>query len=323
MIELLVDNRDGSVFDISKLAGEITWKTKRIGKPASLEFNYINVDEFKANNGNPIRFSAAGNNVFYGYIFTESYSKKEDKKNITAYDQMRYLLCNDTYVFTNKTANQIIETIAKDFQLSLGDLENTGYVIPSLVEDNKKLLDIIYSALDKTLIATGKNYVLYDDFGSLALKNINNLRQAVVVDADSNLSDFDYKKSIDNDTYNKIKVVKDNKESKKRDIYVVQDSKNIAKWGLLQYYHKAEENMNSAQIKEMADQIMKLKNKESKTFKLDLIGNDLANDIKLRAGTGVFVDIEELGFKQFFLIEEASHVFSENTHTMSLDLKVV
>lgn len=323
MVELLIDNRDGNVFDISELAGEITWKTKRIGKPASLEFSYINSNEFKANSGDPVRFKIAKNNVFYGYVFTEGYSKKDGKKSITAYDQTRYLLSNDTYAFVNKTAAQIIENIARDFGLVVGELENTGYAIPSLIEDNKKLLDIIYSALDKTLIATGRNYVFYDDFGSLALKNINNLKQQVVIDEDSNLSDFDYKKSIDSDTYNKVKIIREDKENKKRSVYIVQDSKNIAKWGLLQYHHVADENMNSAQIKEMADQVMKLKNKESKTLKLDVIGNDLANDIKLRAGTGVFVDIKELEFKQFFLIEEATHVFSGDTHNMSFDLKVV
>jgi hypothetical protein len=32
--------------------------------------------------------------------------------------------------------------------------------------------------LDSTLIATNRNFVLFDNFGSLALKNINNMKIA-------------------------------------------------------------------------------------------------------------------------------------------------
>ena len=39
------------------------------------------------------------------------------------------------------------------------------------------------------------------------------------------IEDFDYNSSIDSDTYTKIKLVRDNEESGKRDVYIAQDSR--------------------------------------------------------------------------------------------------
>lgn len=322
MIELLLDNRNGNIIDISDLAGAITWKTQRIGKAGTIEFDYLPTGEFTVNSGDVLRLEVFNQNVFYGYCFEESYTKKNQKKGLKIYDQLRYLMAKDTYVFINKTATQVIQQIAQDFELKIGTLEDTGYVIPTHVGEDKKLLDIIYEAIDKTLIATGRTYVFYDDFGLLNLRSIDNLKQNIVVDGDSNLMDFTYRKSIDSDTYNRIKLVQNNKEAGKREVYIIQDSQTIAKWGLLQYYQSVDENMNKAQIKEMSENLLKVKNKETKTLKVDVIGTDPA-EVNLRAGAGLFINIQELGFNQFFLIDEATHKFANGEHTFNLALKVV
>ncbi|MEW9093937.1 MAG: hypothetical protein AB2417_02545 [Clostridiaceae bacterium] len=322
-IELLLDNKNGNMFNISELITEVTWKTKRKGRASSLDFNFLKDKSISISNGDVVSFKADNNNIFYGYVFDISGSKDPEIK-VTAYDQMRYLLSNDTYVFTNKKASQIIMQIAKDVGLKVGNIEDTGYVIPQLLEDDKKLLDIIYSALEKTLLSTGKTYTLYDDFGALCLKNINNMKQQVVISDDSNLGDYDWKNSIDNDTYNRVKIVRDNKETKGRDVYIAQDSNNIAKWGRLQYFHKADENLNKAQIEEMVNNTLKLKNRETKTLKLkDVASTDIAADLKLRAGSGVYVEIKEKGISQYYLIEDATHKFEKDNLVMDFDLKVV
>ncbi|RXM79252.1 hypothetical protein DP144_00105 [Clostridium tetani] len=322
-IQLLVDDKKGNVFDISELVSEITWKTKRKGKPSSLDIKLLKDKTISINNGDVVSFKVDNNKVFYGYVFDNSGSKDIDIK-LTAYDQIRYLLNNDTYVFKNKKASQIISQIAKDVSLRAGTIEDTAYVIPQILEDDKKLLDIIYSSLDKTLMNTKQTYVLYDDFGYLTLRNINNMKQLVVISDDNNLGDYDWKNSIDSDTYNRVKIVRDNKETKGRDVYIAQDSKNIAKWGMLQYYHKVDEKMNKAQIQEMVNSTLKLKNRETKTLKLkDVISTDISADLKLRAGSGVYVDIKEKGIKQYYLIEESTHKFEKGNLVMDFDLKVV
>lgn len=326
MLEVLVDNRNGNVWDISEIVTNEKWKTSRIGKPAEFDFTLlkggVNDDKkFHIANGNVIRVrkkqEGKWENVFYGYVFTIKDGKDEDVQ-IKAYDQTRYLMFNDTYVFKKAKANEIVKKIAKDFNLSTSTLTDTGYVIPTMVEDNKKLMDIICKALDLTLINSNRNYVFYDDFGKLTIQDVKDMLVLISIGDNSLLYDFSYEKSIDSETYNRIKIIKDNKKSGKRDVYILQDSKNIAKWGLLQLYQKVDEDKNEAQIKELGNQLIKLKNREEKSFKLEAIG-----DIRVRAGCYVPITISSLGINQPFLVNEATHSFDGNDHTMSIELQMV
>lgn len=317
MLEILLDNKDGKVIDISELVSSVSWKTVRIGQPGSLDMRLIKHKDLKIESGAIVRVRANKQNVFYGYVFTVERSQDDDVQ-VTAYDQIRYLLSNDTYVFSNATATQVIRKIAQDFGLKVGSLADTGYRIPSLVEDNQKLLDIICKALDLTLISTGNIFVFYDNFGSLTLQNANNMRVNVVIGDESLDYGYSHKISIDDDTYNRIKLVQDNKDTGKREVYVAQDSRNIAKWGRLQYFQKVDEKLNSAQIKQMLDQLIQLKNREKKTFTIDAIG-----DLRIRAGVYVPIMIKELGINQHFLVDECTHKWDGGEHTMQLSLRVI
>src|SRR5690606_6913229 len=178
---------------------------------------------------------------------------------------------------------------------------------------------IIDKALVLTLWNTNRNYVFYDDAGALSLRNVESTLLDIIIGDGSLMYDYRTKVSIDNDTYNVVKLYKDNKETGKREVYVAQDSANIAKWGRLQLYQSVDEEMNAAQIQELLDQLITLKNRETKSLRIDAIG-----DIRVRAGWFVRILIEELGINQPFLVNECTHRFDgANHHTMSLDLKVV
>ncbi|MFS1514551.1 hypothetical protein VQL36_19290 [Chengkuizengella sp. SCS-71B] len=318
-IEVIIDNRDGNVWDISELVSNMKWKTKRIGSAGKLEFTLLNngiyqSKSFKTDSGDIVEVRAEGKKIFKGYIFKTDRNKDRELK-VLAYDQIRYLMMNDTYVFSNVTATQIIQQIASDFQLQVGELEDTEHKV-KLVEDNQKLLDIINKALDFTLIATGKNFVLYDDVDQLTLKNIESLAVDISLGNDSLMYDYKHSISIE-DSYNQIKVVQDNKETGRRDVYIIKDSETISEWGLLQFYKKVE-NMNPAQIEALTEQLAELKNREQKKLKVEAMG-----DLKIRAGSYVPIFIEELGIGQNFLIDECTHQFEGNVHTMKLELKVI
>lgn len=158
-----------------------------------------------------------GTPVFYGFVFEKS--RKGNNPNVikcVVYDQLYYLKNKDTYVYTNKTASEVIKMVAEDFQLNVGELEDTGYKIASRVEDNQTLFDIIQNALDETLKATGQMYVLYDNVGKLTLKSLGNMKLNMLVDEDT-AGDYDYKSSIATQTYDKIKLSYENKETGKRE----------------------------------------------------------------------------------------------------------
>ncbi|GJM70258.1 hypothetical protein HMSSN036_24740 [Paenibacillus macerans] len=319
-------NRQGTgndaEWDVSEIVKGLSWKTSRIGKAGSVSFTLIKGSPFQTsnftyNNGDIVRVRVNDTNVFHGYIFSIDEGRDEAVK-ITAYDQIRYLMNTDTYVFTGVTATEVVQRIAKDFNLKLGTVADTKHRIPTMTEDGKKLLDIIDKAITLTFHHTGRDYCLYDDFGSLCLREVNDAGLDLIIGDGSLMYDYEVKRSIDSDTYNQIKLYKDNKETGKREIYMAKDSVNIKRWGLLQHYQSVDENYNTAQISELLNKLAKLKNRETKSLKVNALG-----DIRVRAGMRVRIIISEYGVDQALLVDECSHDFDGAVHTMTLDLRVV
>lgn len=218
---------------------------------------------------------------------------------------------------SNATIASIIKRIANVYGLRLGNLA-TSVNIGDRLEDNKTFLDMIYNAIFETLKISGKHHAFYDNFGELILENINNMKTNILIGDESNCLGYDFTQSIDDDTYNQIKLVSDNKKTKKREVYITRDSSKIAQWGLLQYYEKVD-NMNYAQIVNKANTLLKTKNREQLKLKLDSVGIET-----LKPGNSVFVklkDIEDTNISNFFIIEKLTHSFNK-AYTMSLELKM-
>ncbi|MBY9078312.1 hypothetical protein KIH86_17620 [Paenibacillus sp. HN-1] len=320
-MELLIDNKNGSVWDVSGIVAEVNWHTYRIGKPSSLEFKLVNRGiyqdrTFTVKTGDVVRFTDEGEKVFYGFVFKIDSGKSEELE-ILAYDQLRYLTNSGSYVFSKMTATQVVQKIAKDMQLRTGTLANTGYVIPSQIRDNETYLDMIWAALDETLTNYGTNFVFYDKFGYLTLQNITSMRFPLVIGDDSLMTDYSYSQSIDDETYNQIVLYRDNKETGKRDLFVTRDSASIANWGLLQLYESVDENLNQAQINERLTNLLLLRNREKRTLSVEALG-----DYRLRAGCYVNLYVKAMNINKFFLVEECSHK-SGGVHTMDLELRLV
>lgn len=323
-ISVKLINRQGTStdaeWDISELVQNLSWKTSRIGKAGCLSLTMIRpiqTEKFSYSNGDIVRVRMNDTNVFHGYIFSIDEGRDEAVK-IAAYDQVRYLMNTDTYVFKGVTASEILKRIAKDFNLKLGMVVDTGYKIPTMSEDGQKLLDIICKAITLTYNNAGRDYCLYDDFGSLCLRGVNDMQLDLIVGDESLMYDYQISRSIDSDTYNQIKLYRDNEKTGKREVYMAKDSVNIKRWGVLQLYQSVDEDMNQAQINQMLTNLAKLKNRESKSLKVSAIG-----DIRVRAGMRVRILISKYGVDQALLVDECSHDFDGAEHTMTLDLRVV
>ena len=257
--------------------------------------------------------------VFFGFVFT----KKRDREGIisvTAYDQLRYLNNKDTYVYENKTASQFVKMLAADFSLNVGTLEDTKYVIASRVEDNTSLFDMIENALDLTLQNTKQMFVLYDDFGKLTLKNIASMKVGegntfLMIDEETG-ENFDYSSSIDDNTYNKIKLTYDNEDTGKREVYIAQDSSHMNAWGVLQHYDTLQKGENG-QAK--ADALLKLYNSKTRNLKI----TNAIGDTRVRAGSMVIVNLGlgDMNMKNFMLVEKVTHTFKLDQHFMDLTLR--
>ena len=294
----------------------VTIEWERQGQPGKLTFEVVKTDGLSFQEGDPCRFSVDGTPLFYGFVFETS--RKGSNPNVikcTVYDQLYYLKNKDTYVYSNKTAAEVIRMIAEDFQLNVGGLEDTGYKIASRVEDNQTLFDIIQNALDETLKATKQMYVLYDAVGKLTLKNIGSMKLGLLIDEDT-AGDYDYKSSIASQTYDKIKLAYENKDTGVREIYIAQDGSSINQWGVLQYYEKLD---NATNAKAMADALLSLYNTKTRTLKLQ----DVLGDVRVRAGTllVVMLGLGDINVSNFLMVEQVKHSFKDGQHLMELKMR--
>lgn len=319
-VELLIANSSGKVYQPSVEDG-IEWSTERAGAPGKLTFKVIKDKNLSFTEGNAVRMTIDGKKVFFGFVFKKQRSR--DKIiTVTAYDQLRYLKNKDTKVYEKKTASQFIKMLAGDFSLNVGTLEDTKYTIASRVEENTSLFEMIQNALDLTLMNTGKMYILYDDFGKLVLKSLEDMRVGnkktgkwLVLDEDTG-QNYDYESSIDEQTYNQIKLTYDNEKSGKREVYVAKDTSRINNWGVLQYFDTLQKGENG-QAK--ADALLKLYN--SKTRKLKV--SNAMGDNRVRAGSMIIVNLNlgDATVKNFMLVEKCKHTYKEGEHWMDLTLR--
>lgn len=294
------------------IVDDVTIEWERKGQPGKLTFEVVKTDGLSFSEGDACRFSVDGSPLFFGFVFEKSRQGSNDKViKVTVYDQLYYLKNKDYFQYENKTATEVIRMLAEDFGLSLGTLENTGYKIAQRTEDNKSLFDIIQNALDETLKAKTQLYVLYDKAGKLTLSNISNMKLGLVIDEDT-AGDFDYKTSIADNTYNKIRLFREGSNP-----ITVKDSSTISQWGVLQYVEKVSDD--SVNLNSMAAALLKLYNTKTRTLSV----KNVLGDVRVRAGTllVVILGLGDMNVSNFLLVEQVKHTFRDNEHLMELKLR--
>lgn len=264
-------------------------------------------------NGDNVSFYYDEKLMFRGVVFVNSL-KRQHIYAVTAYDQRRYLKAKDTILRNNQTLTEFITANAGNLNLTCGSLTDSVVKLDKYLFDNVTYLDMIYSSISDNLLLNGYYYVLRNDEGKLTLKELTELRLPLVVGDGSIAYNYEFKKSIDSNTYNKIKVAMDNKNTGLRDIYIVEDSSTFQNWGVLQYFEKVTSEMNESQLKERAELLLKVKNHEEQRLKIDCIGNS-----QVMGGNSVMIQIEELGINTWAIVDKVTHSFKSN-YTMSIEV---
>lgn len=309
---LLTIQHNGAVFSPPVKDGvQIEWE--RTGSPGTLKFTTLKVANMSFQEGDPVCFYYDDKLVFMGYVFT----KKRDREHhieVTCYDQIRYLKNKYTYVFENKTASQIITALCKDFNLHVGTIENTKYVIPAIAEENIAALDIVLDVLEETLLNTGNMFVLYDNAGKLTVKNCENMISSTLIMEDT-AENFDYSTSIDDETYNSI-VLYHKGEDETIKLFTASDPASISQWGTLRYF---EEVKTPTIGQNKANALLKLHNKKTRELKV----TGAFGDISVRGGTLIPVKLYlgDTSANNFMLVEKVTHNFENDHHTMDLTLE--
>ena len=193
-------------------------------------------------------------------------------------------------------------------------MEDTGYTLETIVEENQTLFDMIQSALDETLMNTKQLYVLYDDAGKLTLKNINTMKLNLLIDEETG-ENFSYESSIDEQTYNKIKLTYNDEKTGKRELFIAQDGAKMNQWGVLQYFEEVQTKTGASA---KADALLKLY--DQKTRKLTI--QNAFGDVRVRAGSAVVValNLGDIVTNNYMVVNKVTHTFKGDEHMMALDL---
>lgn len=299
------------IYDLTNTVESIKIESNLYDSPGKCEFTLLDNSDYPM--GSVVVLKIDGEDFFNGYIFTTSIDES-GQTSITAYDQLRYLKNQDTIYYKDKTASQILEDICKKNNLFCKIIHPSNWKVLPFLYEKKSMFDIIKQSLDETFTMENKKYIIRDNAGHIEFLNIENLKTNLQIGTSSVMTNFSYEKSIDEDTYNVVKMIRDNKETQKRDMWITEDSNSVQKWGKLQFLYEVDEQANKEQIKELGENILKVKNRETKSLDLSIIGF-----YKLRAGDGIKIIIDNL-IDEWFFLESVSTNIENNYITCDLNI---
>lgn len=318
-IELYVQNSNtGKVYDISNIAEEIKVTSSIEGDAGKLtcilQKDPNNIAQIA--NGSIVSFVVDKTGIFFGYIFKIG-TDADENYEITCYDQMRYLKNNEVYVTKNMTASQIFAKVCQDYGLRYRVKVPSYYTPAAYVHDKKTLYQVIERGMHLADIYENAQYFIKDNFGTIEWSELSYEKTNIQLGGGSLLTSYKYEKSIDDDTYNQIKLYKEDKKKGKRDVWIVRDSNNIKKWGMLQFLEKADDNDNNAQIAQKAQNYLKAKNRETEKLSLTAEGIN-----ELVAGRGIKFVLPRENIDKWLWITSATHTYTKYEHTMDLEVAI-
>jgi hypothetical protein len=302
--------------DVSEIAGNVKYETSWNDGPGKFTFEYPVTLGKRYANGSTVIFCFGSVNVFYGFLF----STKQDLKKYycTAYDQLRYFKSSNSMLRPVGPLSEWVDTVAYDCgdRIRLGTIENTEYKLGKYLFDNKTHLDMVYTSIQDNLMGNGYWYVFRDSFGALELRDVYHLRLPLILGDGSLAKGYEYTKSIDDDTYNFVKVAKDDSKAGVRNVYLSKDDSTIAKWGKLMIYDKVSADLNDSQLAARSNRLLLIKNRETQTLE----NVECAGDSRVQAGSSVRVVIAAAGLDLWAIVDHATHEYGSTEHKMKLDL---
>lgn len=304
-------------YDVTQLVEQITWKGRKGSSSRTLTVKLIDDDGYKharsgidVEQGHQCIFKYNGAELFRGIIMKQTQTNKKTM-TLTAYDNGIYLANNkDTFTYENKTATEVFKDCCTRFGLPMGEVANCTYKIPELTKSKTTAFDAIADALSLDFDATGIRHYVASEKGEIKLLTRRENIMQWVIEVGQNLTSYSYTRSIE-DIKTRVKMV--SKEGT-----TLAEKSNAAlekKIGVFQEIDKPDESLTTAQINDLISSILDEKSTPERTLSVEAVG--IAEVI---SGIGVYIIIPELNLSRTFYVDEDTHTFKDNLHTMSLKL---
>lgn len=304
-------------YDVTQLVEQIKWKGRKGSSSRTLTVKLIDDDGYKharseidVEKGHQCLFSFNGTELFRGIIMTQTQSNKK-MLTFTAYDNGIYLANNkDTFTYENKTATEVFKDCCTRFGLPMGEVASCSYKIPELTKSKTTAFDAIADALSLDFDATGIRHYVASEKGKLKLLTRRENILQWVIEVGQNLSTYSYTRSIE-DIKTRVKMV-----SKEGTTIAEKSNSSLEKKiGVFQEINQPDESLTTAQINDLIASILDEKSTPERTLSVEAIGIP-----EVISGIGVYIIIPELGLSRTFYVDEDTHTFKDNMHTMSLKL---
>ena len=304
-------------YDISELVESVKWKGRKGSSSRTLSVTMIDDDGYKharseinVEQGVQCLFSYNDTELFRGIIMTQTQSNAK-KMTFTAYDNGIYLANNkDTLTYENKTASEVFRDCCTRFGLPMGEVASCSYRIPELTKSKTTAFDAIADALSLDFDATGIRHYVSSEKGKLSLLTRRENIMQWVIEVGQNLSTYSYTRSIE-DIKTRVKMV-----SKEGTTIAEKSNSSLeAKIGVFQEIEQPDESLTTAQINDLISSILDEKSTPQRTLSVEAVGIP-----DVISGIGVYIIIPELELSRTFYVDEDTHTFQDNMHTMSLKL---
>lgn len=304
-------------YDVTQLVETIKWKGRKGSSARTLTATLIDDDGYKharsgidVEKGHQCLFNYNGKELFRGIIMTQTQTNRK-KLQFTAYDNGIYLANNkDTFTYENKTASDVFRDCCTRFGLPMGEVAKCSYKIPELTKSKTTAFDAIADALSLDFDATGIRHYVASSKGKLSLLTRRENIMQWVIEVGQNITTYSYTRSIE-DIKTRVKMV--SKEGT-----TVAEKKNAAlekRIGVFQEIDQPDESLTTAQVNDLIASILEEKSTPERTLNVEAVG--IADVI---SGIGVYIIIPELGLSRTFYVDEDTHTFKDNMHTMTLKL---
>lgn len=313
----LIIIKDEQGYDVTQLVEQAKWKGRKGSSSRTLDVTLIDDDGYKharsgidVEQGHQCIFSYDGVELFRGIIMSQTQTQAK-KLQFTAYDNGIYLANNkDTFCYENKTASEIFQDCCARFNLPVGEVAKCSYKIPELTKSKTTAFDAIADALSLDFDATGIRHYVASDKGKLNLLTRRENILQWVIEVGQNLTSYSYSRSIE-DIKTRVKML-----SKEGTTVAEKSNAELEKRiGIFQEIDQPDESLTAAQVNDLIASIMEEKGTPQRTLSVEAVG--IAEVI---SGIGVYIIIPELEISRTFYVDEDTHTFKDNEHTMSLKL---
>ncbi|MGI6030918.1 MAG: XkdQ/YqbQ family protein [Eubacteriales bacterium] len=313
-MQLWLENRQtGQMVEITGACVEIQLCHKRNNGASVLDVTWL-CEEVFFENGCTIRLTDGQQCAFHGRLFRWSRSS-DGLVHLHAYDQLRYLKAKDTMLLQGRSLASLLREMCRVFQLKAGTMEDP----PGLVQDEmlvgQTLLDILYRKIAEVQRLTGKAYILRDEDGAICLRAEDSLHLPLLLADETTCLSYEVERDIDRDTCNRVVLAHESIVFGMRKVYETADAQQTQQYGVLQYYQRVNQNLTSAQIRAIGENLLAEKKGERYRISLSAI-----SDLSVQGGSVIGVTLDGLG-QGLYRVLQVTHRLQSGRETMELEVE--